>query len=353
MISRFEPRIVFLAALAAVLFAAGCSEEGRLKQNNSAQEPARAAAQVPADEPVAQVASQVGPSVVQINVDAGVGSGVIYRKDGYIVTNNHVVEGASELNVAFADGTTASAEIVGRDPRTELAVIRVDRDGLPAATFNEDEDLVVGQLAVAIGSPSGFESTVTMGVISGIGREFPIEFTGGDTTAATALTDLIQTDAAISPGSSGGALVDRAGEVIGINVAYLPPAETGAVNIGFAIPSDTAISVADQLIETGEVKSAYLGVGTTDLSPEVADRFGLPVESGALVESVESNTGAEAAGIRLGDIIVGLGDARIESTRDLLGALRDYRPGDTVEVTVVRDGEERTLEATLGERPEE
>ena len=353
MISRFVPRVVLVAALAAVSFAAGCSEEGRLTQNNLAQEPARAAAQVPADEPVAQVASQVGPSVVQINVDAGVGSGVIYRKDGYIVTNNHVVEGASELNVAFADGTTASAEIVGRDPRTELAVIRVDRDGLPAATFNEDEDLVVGQLAVAIGSPSGFESTVTMGVISGIGREFPIEFTGGDTTAATALTDLIQTDAAISPGSSGGALVDRAGEVIGINVAYLPPAETGAVNIGFAIPSDTAISVADQLIETGEVKSAYLGVGTTDLSPEVADRFGLPVESGALVESVESNTGAEAAGIRLGDIIVGLGDARIESTRDLLGALRDYRPGDTVEVTVVRDGEERTLEATLGERPEE
>jgi serine protease Do len=352
-ISRFVPRVVLVAALAAVSFAAGCSEEGRLTQNNLAQEPARAAAQVPADEPVAQVASQVGPSVVQINVDAGVGSGVIYRKDGYIVTNNHVVEGASELNVAFADGTTASAEIVGRDPRTELAVIRVDRDGLPAATFNEDEDLVVGQLAVAIGSPSGFESTVTMGVISGIGREFPIEFTGGDTTAATALTDLIQTDAAISPGSSGGALVDRAGEVIGINVAYLPPAETGAVNIGFAIPSDTAISVADQLIETGEVKSAYLGVGTTDLSPEVADRFGLPVESGALVESVEPNTGAEAAGIRLGDIIVGLGDARIESTRDLLGALRDYRPGDTVEVTVVRDGEERTLEATLGERPEE
>jgi serine protease Do len=365
LISRFVLRVVLVAALAAVSFAAGCSEEGRLTQNNLAQEPARAAAQVPPDEPVAQVASQVGPSVVQINVDVtrntpfdpqskeGVGSGVIYREDGYIVTNNHVVEGASELNVAFADGTTAPAEIVGRDPRTELAVIRVDRDGLPAATFNEDEDLVVGQLAVAIGSPSGFESTVTAGVISGIGREFPIEFTGGDTTAATALTDLIQTDAAISPGNSGGALVDRAGEVIGVNVAYLPPAETGAVNIGFAIPSDTAVSVADQLIETGEVQSAYLGVGTADLSPEVAERFGLPVESGVLVESVEPNTSAEAAGIRLGDIIVGLGDARIESTGDLLGALRDYRPGDPVEVTVVRDGEERTLEATLGERPEE
>jgi serine protease Do len=362
--SRFNFHVfLFVAGLAAVLFVAGCSED-RLTQNNVAQKPAQAAPKVPADEPVAQVASEVSPSVVQINVDVthntpygpqsevGVGSGVIYRKDGYIVTNNHVVEGASKLTVAFADGTTEPAEVVGRDPRTELAVIRVDRNDLPAATFNEDEDLVVGQLAVAIGSPSGFESTVTSGVISGIGREFPAEFTGGDPAATSALTDLIQTDAAISPGNSGGALVDRAGEVIGINVAYLPPAETGAVNIGFAIPSDTAISVADQLIETGEVQSAYLGVGTTDLSPEDAERFGLPVESGAIVESVEPGTGADAAGVRRGDIIVGLGDAQIESTGDLLGALRDYRPGDTVEVVVVRGDEEQTLNATLGQRPE-
>jgi serine protease Do len=338
--SRFNFHVfLFVAGLAAVLFVAGCSED-RLTQNNVAQKPAQAAPKVPADEPY-------GPQS-----EVGVGSGVIYRKDGYIVTNNHVVEGASKLTVAFADGTTEPAEVVGRDPRTELAVIRVDRNDLPAATFNEDEDLVVGQLAVAIGSPSGFESTVTSGVISGIGREFPAEFTGGDPTATSALTDLIQTDAAISPGNSGGALVDRAGEVIGINVAYLPPAETGAVNIGFAIPSDTAISVADQLIETGEVRSAYLGVGTTDLSPEDAERFGLPVESGAIVESVEPGTGADAAGVRRGDIIVGLGDAQIESTGDLLGALRDYRPGDTVEVVVVRGDDEQTLNATLGQRPE-
>jgi serine protease Do len=302
--------------------------------------------------------------VVQVNVEAiqatpfgpqneeGIGSGVIYRKDGYIITNNHVIEGASELNVAFADGTTERAEVVGRDPDTEIAVLRVDRDDLPAAKFSESEDLVVGQLAVAIGSPSGFESTVTSGVISGIGREFPPELVAGDPTAARSLVDLIQTDAAISPGSSGGALADRDGEIIGINVAYLPPAETGAVNIGFAIPSDTAISVADQLIETGEVSSAYLGVGTTDLSPEDAERFGLPVESGAIVERVEPGSGADEAGVRRGDIIVSLGDAPIENTGDLLGALRDYQPGDTTELTVVRDGDELTLDVTLGERPE-
>ena len=358
MSSRFGSGAVLLCV--ALLLMAGCSEEGGIREPNFAQAPTQ---RVPADEPVAQVASQVGPSVVQVNVDVtqntpfgpqseeGIGSGVIYRDDGYIVTNNHVVKGATELNVAFADGTTEPAQVVGRDPRTEMAVIRVDRNDLPAAKFNEDEDLVVGQLAVAIGSPSGFESTVTSGVISGIGREFPAEFTGGDPAATSALTDLIQTDAAISPGNSGGALADRDGEVIGINVAYLPPSDTGAVNIGFAIPSDTAASVADQLIETGKVSSAYLGVETTDLSPEDAERFGLPVESGAIVEQVEPGSGADAAGVRRGDIIVRLGNDPIDSAGDLFGALRDYQPGDTVELTVVRDGEELTLDVTLGERP--
>ena len=312
-----------------------------------AQVPAQASPQIPEDEPVAQVASQVGPSVAQVNTEDGVGSGVIYREDGYVITNNHVVEGASDVSVAFADGTTEPAEVVGRDPRTEIAVVRVARDDLPAASFNESEDLVVGQLAVAIGSPSGFEATVTSGVISGLGREFPAELTGG---LDPSLVDLIQTDAAISPGNSGGALVDREGEIIGINVAYLPPAETGAVNIGFAIPSDTAVSVSDQLIETGEVTSPYLGVFTTDLSPEDADRFELPVDSGAIVERVEFGSAAAEAGVRRGDIIVALGDAPIENSGDLLGALRDYRPEDTVDLTVVRDGGEETLEVTLDER---
>jgi serine protease Do len=349
-----------LAFMLGTILLAGCSEkEPGPQENNTAQ--ASPQASIPADEPVARVASEVGPSVVQVNVRAvretplgtqrgeTIGSGVIYRRDGYIVTNNHVIEGATGVNAAFADGTVEDANIVGTDPNTEIAVIKVDRNDLPAATFVEAEAPVVGQLAVAIGSPSGFESTVTSGVVSGVGREFPPELTGNNTAERSALTDLIQTDAAISPGNSGGALADREGQIIGINVAYLPPAETGAVNLGFAVPSDTAVSVADQLIETGEVTTPYLGVLTTDLSPEDAGRFDLPVDSGALVEQVVPGSAAREAGVRKGDIITALGDARIVSYGDLLGALRDHEPGETVTLTIFRDGEEKKLEVTLGE----
>jgi serine protease Do len=358
---------LLVAVLAAALMA-GCSEEQSESKEGTAvaaqtSSGAPAPSRIPEDEPVARVAARVGPSVVQVNVEVaqqtplgtqrgeGVGSGVIYGESGYIITNSHVVAGASEVDVSFADGTTEPAEIVGSDPNSEIAVLRVDRSGLPAASFDEG-DLFVGQLAVAIGSPSGFESTVTSGVVSAVGREFPPELTGGDEQASRALVDLIQTDAAISPGNSGGALADRDGEIIGINVAYLPPSETGAVNLGFAIPSDTATSIADQLIETGAVSTPYLGVYTTDLSPEDAGRFGMDVSSGALVERVEPGSAAAEAGVRRGDVVTALGDATVESSGDVLGALRDYQPGDTATLTVFRDGEERTLEVTLGERPE-
>src|SRR5215210_4778135 len=247
-------------------------------------EPVKSApASIPANEPVARVASVLSPSVVQINVsgvqqtpygaqkEEGIGSGVIYRSDGYIITNNHVVESSRDVEVAFADGATERGEVVGTDPTTDVAVIKVDRNGLPAASFASG-DPVVGQMAVAVGSPSGFESTVTSGIISGTGREIPAQITGG--SQQTSLVDLVQTDAAISPGNSGGALADREGRVIGINVAYLPPAETGAENIGFAIPSDTAVSVADQLIKNGEATHPYLGVYLSDLTPETASKFG-------------------------------------------------------------------------------
>lgn len=360
------PYLLLLVAVAAVLLV-GCSEDG----SGSAESVAAAQAPreeppttsgIPEDEPVAQVAAAVGPSVVQINVQVsqqtplgtqqgeGLGSGVIYREDGHIITNDHVVRGASNIEVAFADGRTAPAELVGADPTSEIAVLKVDRNDLPAATFKTDEPPIVGQLAVAIGSPAGFEATVTSGIVSAVGREFPAELTGGG-NAARALSDLIQTDAAISPGNSGGALVDRNGNIIGINVAYLPPAETGAVNLGFAVPSDTAVSVADQLIETGEVTTPYLGVGTTDLTPEIADRFNLSVDSGALVQTVEPGSGAAAAGVRENDVITALDDTEVNSYGDLFGALRDYQPGDTVTLTVVRGGNERTLDVTLGERP--
>jgi serine protease Do len=363
--SRSTVISALLAFMLGTILLAGCSDkepgpQGNNTANASPQASSEPSPPIPADEPVARVASRVGPSVVQVNVRAvqqtplgtqkgeGIGSGVIYRQDGYIVTNNHVIEGATGVNVAFADGTIEDATVVGADPNTEIAVIKVERDDLPAATFEGDTP-VVGQLAVAIGSPSGFESTVTAGVVSGVGREFPPELTGSGTAARTALTDLIQTDAAISPGNSGGALADRDGEIIGINVAYLPPAQTGAVNLGFAIPSDTVVSVAGQLIEEGEVTTPYLGVLTTDLSPEDAGRFDLPVDSGALVEQVVPGSPAREAGVRKGDIITALGAARIAGYGDLLGALRDHEPGHRVTLTIFRNGEEKKLEVTLGE----
>lgn len=356
---------IFLPLALAAILVAGCSlaaeqETPENRQENLAQAPPAAAQDVPEDEPVAQVASQVEPSVVQVNVQGiqqtpfgaqeqeGLGSGVIYRSDGYIVTNNHVVTGADEVNIAFADGTVERGEVVGTDPSTDLAVVQVDRQGLPAASFVETDDLIPGQLAVAIGSPSGFQSTVTSGVISGLNREIPSELTLGQ--EENPLFDLVQTDAAISPGNSGGALANRDGEVVGINVAYLPSSQTGAVDIGFAIPSDTAVSIADQLIESGEASQPFIGVNLDEITPETAEQFGREVVSGALVTGVERGSGADEAGVQDGDIIIALNDDPVEDAGDLLGALREYQPGDTVELVVVRDGGEQTLPVTLGEQ---
>jgi serine protease Do len=325
-------------------------------------EPIKAAPKgIPSDEPVAKVASMLSPSVVQINVsgvqqtpygaqkEEGIGSGVIYRSDGYIITNNHVVESSRDVEVAFADGSTEQGRVVGTDPTTDIAVVKVNRNNLPAASFASG-DPIVGQMAVAVGSPSGFESTVTSGIVSGTGREVPAQITGGRQDSS--LVDLIQTDAAISPGNSGGALANRDGQVIGINVAYLPPGETGAENIGFAIPSKTATSVADQIINNGEAVHPYLGVYLSDLTQETARRFGSSVETGALVEKVEPNGPADRAGIRRGDIVIAAGKDEVQSSGDLISALRNYQPGDTVKLTVVRSGEKTQLQVNLAESPQ-
>jgi serine protease Do len=348
--------VVALIAVAAVAVYCDVGED-----RGAAKTAVAAPGDVPEDEPVARVAAEVEPSVVQVNVsgvqqtpfgtqqEEGIGSGVIYREDGYIVTNSHVVQGADQVEVAFADGTTERGEVVGTDPTTDLAVIRVNRDDLPAASFSDGRGLLVGQLAVAIGSPSGFQSTVTSGIISGLNRELSPQLTGGS-AQDPALVDLIQTDAAISPGSSGGALANRDGEVIGINVAYLPPNQTGAESIGFAIPSYTVVSVADQLIQDGVAAQPYLGIYLSDLTPEAARRFDIQTESGALVAQVEPGGPADSAGLQRGDIITALDSADIRSSGDLLSALRRYQPGDPVEVTVLRDGEEIGIELRLGER---
>jgi prepilin-type processing-associated H-X9-DG protein len=259
-----------------------------------------------------------------------------------------VVQDSNWVNVAFADGSTERGNVVGKDETTDIAVVKVDRTDLPAAKFGNSRDLIVGQRAVAIGSPSGFQSTVTSGVISGLNREVPADLTGGQQDVS--LVDLIQTDAAISPGNSGGALADQNGEVIGINVAYLPPAQTGAENIGFAIPSDTATSVADQLIDNGRAVHPYLGVSLADLTPGIAKQFGIAADSGALVTEVASGGPAEKAGIKQRDVIIALGSSKIKDSGDLIAALRDYKPGDSMTLTLNRNGEQRNVDLTLGDR---
>ena len=317
--------------------------------------------------PAEAVASVVGPSVVNIAVEGsiqssqgtqhygGQGSGVIFSQDGYIVTNNHVVSDSStgtdvpvdKLTVTFATGEKLPARIIGRDPLTDLAVIKVEKAGLPAAKFIDRFSLVkVGQYAIAIGSPLGLKNSVTLGIISGLSRE--IDTSG---TEQFALIDLIQTDAAISPGNSGGALVDAEGRVIGINVAYLPPGQTGAQNLGFAIPSDLAKDVATEIIKTGTVRHAFLGIQNQTVTEQLQQQFGLSRSSGVLVGGAGPGTPAAVAGLQQGDIIVKAGSTDITNDADLYAILRAKKPGDTLSITFDRGGQEQTVQVTLGERP--
>jgi serine protease DegQ len=348
-----------LAPLAvAGLLVAGCNAE-------SDEEPVEAAATTvvttverraggPADESsfdrIPEVVTEVEPSVVAVAVEGprgrGEGSGVVWDAEGRIVTNNHVVEDAAEIEVVLASGDRLEAEIRETDPLSDLAVLEVERDGLPPADF-ADQLPQVGELAVAIGNPSGFEQSVTAGIISGLHRSIP---SGGETPA---LVDLIQTDAPISPGNSGGALVDADGEVIGVNVAYLPPQTSGAVSIGFAIPAPTAVSVVTQLLERGRVERAFLGVDPIPITPELAEQLGIGVESGVGIERVTPGSAADEAGLRGGDVIVAFEGREIATVEDLFARLRAFRPGDRVTLTVVRDDERRRIDVTLAERPSE
>ena len=295
---------------------------------------------------IPDIVEEVEPSVVTVLSDSGLGSGVVYAEDGIIVTNAHVVEGAERLRVGFADGTQVPAELVASTPLLDLAVLRAERDDLPAATFAAELPRV-GELAIAMGSPLGLEQTVTAGIVSALGRGIP-----GSAQSTQALVDLIQTDAAISPGNSGGALVDGAGRVIGINVAYLPPG-TGAVSLGFAIPSPTVLHAVEELLETGEVDLAYMGVRPAPLTPQIAARFGLEDEQGALVVQVPADGPADRAGLEPGDLVTSIDGEEVRSVEDFLGFIRRSEPGDEVEVEVLRDGDEMTIEVTLAGRPRE
>lgn len=293
---------------------------------------------------IPEIVSQVGPSVVSILRQGGEGSGVVWNADGVIVTNNHVVEGAQQVVVVFADGERSAGAVLATDPLSDLAIVQAERRNLPAATFATAIP-PPGTLAIAMGNPLGFENSATAGIISGTHRAIP-----GAAQGAPALVDLIQTDAAISPGNSGGALVDADMQVIGVNVAYIPPS-AGSVSIGFAIPAPTVTDVVGQLLEDGSAEHAYLGVHAVPLTPDLVEQFNIPVAEGALVAEVAEGGPAGDAGVRPGDVIVGLGDATVRTVEDMLGALRQHKPGETVPIRIVRDGQESTLEVTLGEIP--
>lgn len=315
--------------------------------------------------PAEAVAEQLGPSVVNIAISgvttqgpfgqqqyAGEGSGVIYTADGMIVTNNHVVsdeagDPVDTIEVTLATGEKLPATIVGRDPLTDLAVVKVDASmDLPAATFNTDLP-AVGEYAVAIGSPLGYENSVTLGIVSGVARS--IEGVTG--SEGVALTNLIQTDAPISPGNSGGALANASAQVVGINVAYLPPSTTGAVAIGFAIPAVTATKVVEEIIQTGSASHAYMGVMTRTVTSDLQQQFGLSRSSGVLMADVTPGGPAANAGIQQGDIIIQIDGQDMVESSDVLLAVRDKKAGDVVAVTIDRDGTTQTINVTLDERP--
>jgi S1-C subfamily serine protease len=277
------------------------------------------------------------------------GSGVIYSSDGKIITNNHVVYQAgytvSSITVTLATGEQLPATLVGRDAMTEIAVIKVNpKTSLPAAKFDNNLP-AIGDYAIAIGSPYGFENSVTMGIISGVNRK--LDGTSG--SEAAALSSLIQTDAPINSGNSGGALANENSEVVGINVAKLDT-QSGAENLGFAIPSVVATTAADEIIKTGKVTHAYLGVSTQTVDSSMQQDFGLS-SAGVLVAQVTANGPAAKAGIKQGDYILKIDSTTVSGDGDLLVAIRDKKPGDVVKVTIKRNNQQMTINVTLQERP--
>jgi serine protease DegQ len=294
------------------------------------------------------IVDDVRPSVVTIIANSrqgqGEGSGVVWDSESHIVTNNHVVEGSTSLQVVLASGETLDASVVATDPLTDLAVVKVDRKLAPAQFASELPP--VGSIVLAIGSPLGFENSVTQGIISGVHRSIP---SGGSTPA---LVDLLQTDAAISPGNSGGALVGVDRKLVGINVAYIPPSSS-AVAIGFAIPATTVSDVVPQLIKNGKVEHAFLGIEPRPLTPQIASQLGLSTAQGVLVYDVSSGSAADKAGLKQGDIITKFDGKDIKSVEDLYAALKPKNPGDKVTLTVVRDNKSQDLSVTLDSRPQQ
>jgi serine protease Do len=395
-IYRLRRSIIYLALiLPALLGLAACSVPG-----TSAAAPAPAAADTPVVAPtlapattntpaptlapnsssapaaasdfsaaIRDVAQRVRPAVVQITneqvqfdgftnqpftVPAGVGSGVIYDDQGHILTNNHVIAGAQQLTVALPEGKVYPAHLVGADPYTDLAVLKIDGQNLPVARFGDSQQLQVGDWVVAIGNalalPGG--PTVSVGVVSALGRTVQ-EPGDTDRSQGPYLFDVVQTDAPINPGNSGGPLIDLQGQVIGINTLVAGQAEPGvqAQGIGFAISIATAKPIADQLVATGHAVHPYIGIQQIALNPLIASRLGTTAKSGVAVVSVGPGTPAAAAGLQSRDIITAIDGAAVADDSAFAKIINSHKPGDTIDMTVVRGQQTIHLKATLAERP--
>ena len=288
---------------------------------------------------VVNLVRQASPAVVSVTREGGSGSGVIVREDGIILTNAHVVGDASQVEIGLADGRKVTGRVLGRDPTVDVAVVRIQATRLPTAPLGDSDNLAVGQTAVAIGNPLGLERTVTVGVVSAVNRS-PRGF---------GLDELIQTDAAISPGNSGGPLLDSKGRVIGINTAVLRA--PGSEGLGFAIPIRLANDVAEQILETGRVRRALLGVEYLEIEEPLAEQFDLPVDEGVIVAAVQRGGPAHRAGIQPSDIIVAIDGKEIKQGGDLRRELRARKPGDRIRVRLVGPNGRREVEVRLAEAP--
>jgi 2-alkenal reductase len=331
--------------------------------DSSAAESAEAISLVQMDEnnsatSITDVVELVGPAVVtvigNVDVDNGSpggsgtaevsGSGVFIREDGFLVTNEHVVDGANDFRVVLADGQVREAELIGSDVFSDLAVLKTDLPAPAIAPLGNSDALDPGESVIAIGSPLGmFMNTVTTGVVSGVGRTI-------DSGRGYQIEDLIQTDAAINQGNSGGPLVNLAGEVIGINNLIVRSSRSGTVaeGLGFAIPSNTVQAVAGQIIETGDFLRPYLGVQWQPINPFIARRYQLPAEWGVYVFGVNPDSPADVAGIQENDIIVQIDDVVLDQEHSFINILFQYLPGDLLEIGLIRDGEQLMIEVEVG-----
>lgn len=274
--------------------------------------------------------------------DQSAGSGVIVDANGFIVTNNHVVEGATQITVTLSDRREFSAKVVGTDPKTDLAVIKIDAKDLPALKWADYEKLQVGDLVLAVGSPFGLSSTVTLGIISALGR--------GNVGIAD-YEDFIQTDAAINPGNSGGALVNMSGELMGINTAIFSRTG-GSEGIGFAIPSSIAVDIVDSLQKTGKVVRGWMGVAIQEITPALAKSFKLPEQrKGVLISDVNENGPSHTAGIRRGDVVIAFNGKEVQNVSQLRNLVARTMVGKDAQVKILRDGKEQTLAVKVAERP--